>query len=261
MNNGVPNQGMRCIRLIANSFGEQVEWAEFDVRAKGELPDPDAYDIYISSGGPGSPLASGEVWEREYFRLLDTLWDHNKHTDDPADKKYVFFICHSFQLACRYFSSASITARRSWSFGTFPVHSSNSGDVDVLFEGLPDPFYVADFREYQVVHANHARLGVTGANILAYEKIREHVPYERAIMAIRWSPEWVGTQFHPEADRDGMIDHFNDPQRKATILDEYGEDKYLEMMSHLADPQKIQLTNEVVIPGFIRRALSLLSRP
>ena len=258
MNAGHPNQGMRCIQQIAAGFADRLTAQAYDVRANGELPDA-SHDVYICSGGPGSPLATGEIWEREFFSLLDELWAHNQATDDPARKKYVFFICYSFQLAARYFSAGSISRRRSMSFGTFPVHSTNSGDADVLFAGLSDPFYVADFRSFQVVRPNYSSLGTIGASVIALEKLRPHVPYERAIMAIRYSPEWVATQFHPEADRDGMIEHFNDAERKAVILEEHGEHKYLEMMSHLADPAKIQRTNEVIIPGFLRRALARLT--
>ncbi len=258
MNAGVPNQGLRCITAIAESFADDLTYEVFDVRANGELPDT-SHDIYISSGGPGSPLASGELWERQYFRLIDQLWAHNQATDEPSEKKYCFFICFSFQLIARRFSSGHISRRRSMSFGTFPVHSSNAGDVDVLFEGLDDTFYVADFRDYQVVQPNFHSLSAVGSTVLAYEKIREHVPYERAMMAIRWSPEWVGTQFHPEADSAGMIIHFNDPQRKEVVLDEHGEEKYNEMMAHLADPSKVQRTSEVIVPGFIRRSLAKLN--
>jgi len=257
MNNGHPNQGMRCIRQIAAGFIDSVEVVEFDVRKKGELPDT-SFDIYISSGGPGSPLASGEIWERQYMKMLDELWYINSHTDDPQDKKYCFFICFSFQLVSRYFSSGSITKRRSMSFGTFPVHSSNEGDVDVLFEGLMDPFYVADFRDFQVVRANYSSLGATGAKILAFEKYRPHVPYERAIMSIRWSDQWVGTQFHPEADAEGLTVYFQDEARKKVILEEHGQKKFDEMMSHLADDAKIKKTNEVIIPGFLSRAIQAL---
>ena len=76
MNQGYPNQGMRCIRQIASGFTGAVEIVEFDVRTKGELPGTD-FDIYISSGGPGTPLASGEYWERRYMEMLDDLWYFN----------------------------------------------------------------------------------------------------------------------------------------------------------------------------------------
>ena len=61
MNDGAPNQGMRCIRKIvkdwAASVTMDVTWAEFDVRKKNEIPDT-SFDVYISSGGPGDPLST-----------------------------------------------------------------------------------------------------------------------------------------------------------------------------------------------------------
>ena len=58
---GEPNQGMRCLRNILGDFGEEnnieVDWNEFDVRLLNEVPDM-SYDVFISSGGPGSPLES-----------------------------------------------------------------------------------------------------------------------------------------------------------------------------------------------------------
>lgn len=57
--NGVANQGMRCIREMLLQLREtqelEIDWDEFNVRQKNELPDL-TYDIFISSGGPGSPL-------------------------------------------------------------------------------------------------------------------------------------------------------------------------------------------------------------
>ena len=58
MNNGIPNQGMRCIREIVSEYKDQLISKEFDVRQKNELPD-DSFDLFISSGGPGSPLEGG----------------------------------------------------------------------------------------------------------------------------------------------------------------------------------------------------------
>ena len=55
---GQANQGMRCIRQIIQEWGEfhgrEVSWDEFEVRLENKVPDL-SYDIYISSGGPGSP--------------------------------------------------------------------------------------------------------------------------------------------------------------------------------------------------------------
>jgi len=59
MNEEQPNQGMRCIRDILTQYGSahnlHLVWDEFEVRVKKQVPDL-SYDLYISSGGPGSPL-------------------------------------------------------------------------------------------------------------------------------------------------------------------------------------------------------------
>ncbi|HYV53166.1 MAG TPA: hypothetical protein VE933_01150 [Chitinophagaceae bacterium] len=58
---GELNQGMRCLRNILSDFSEEnnidVDRNEFDVRLLNEVPDM-SYDVFISSGGPGSPLES-----------------------------------------------------------------------------------------------------------------------------------------------------------------------------------------------------------
>ena len=83
MYNRHPNQGMRGIRsllyLESQKIDAQIRWHVFDVRNAEELPD-DSYDIYISSGGPGSPLESNEPWEKKYFLLIDHLWNFNRKT-------------------------------------------------------------------------------------------------------------------------------------------------------------------------------------
>src|SRR5687767_10456504 len=98
---GQANQGMRCIRQLVKEYGEShninIEWDEFDVRLEQEIPDL-SYNVYISSGGPGSPLESkGTEWEAKYFNWIKTVDDYNKNPHN--DKKHVLFICHSYQLA------------------------------------------------------------------------------------------------------------------------------------------------------------------
>lgn len=257
MYDNTPNQGMRCIQAIVRRFEAQYEWEVFDVRGKGEVPGMD-HDIYISTGGPGSPLDGDGVWDARYFDWLDEVWNWNQV---PANrKKHVFFICHSFQMAVRHFQLAEVTKRKSESFGTFRCHMTDIGVSDPNFDGLPNPFYIADFRHWQCVQPNEGKMAALGAEILALEKIRPHVPLERAIMAIRFSPEILGTQFHPEADPDGMREHFMDPKRQEKIVEEHGREKYLRMIKHLRDSDKIGLTHEIVLPLFILRAINSLQK-
>src|SRR5690606_20641033 len=196
MNNGFPNQGMRCLREIVAAYSDVLEYEVFDVRQKNELPNLD-FDLYISSGGPGNPLEDIGPWLGNYLQLIDELWVHN--LDPGARKKYVFLICHSFQLVSHHFKLGEITRRKSTSFGVYPIHKTVAGRKDHLLAGLEDMYYAVDSRDYQLVQPRLKVFKEHGASILSLEKIRTNVEYERAIMAVRFSKEFVGTQFHPEA--------------------------------------------------------------
>ena len=258
MNEGKPNQGMRCIREILNQFSDTInvdfEWDEFEVRLQKQIPSLH-YDIYISSGGPGSPLESeGSDWEKVYFNWLDNVMDFNAN-DAHTQKKKIFFICHSYQLACRHFKIATVCKRKSTAFGVFPIHLLPSGNEETVFSDLKNPFYSVDSRDYQVVEPNHNKLHKMGASILAIEKERPHIPLERAIMAIRFNENMIGTQFHPEADAIGMSMHLQTEDKKKTVIENYGQQKWESMIDHLNDPDKIMWTYKHILPNFLSIAI------
>jgi len=257
---GERNQGMRGIRAIIKQFGEinqlNIELDEFDVRLKNSVPDL-TYDIYISSGGPGSPLESeGSEWEKKYFEWLREI---EKWNDDAMQlqKKYVFFICHSFQLVCRHWQLATVCARKSTSFGVFPIHLLDEGKEEPVFGGMNDPFYAVDSRDYQVIEPKMNVL-YKGAKILCIEKDRPHLPYERAIMGIRFSDYFIGTQFHPEADAIGMSMYLQTEEKKKTVIENHGEEKWKSMIEQLNDPDKILWTYSHILPNFLNIALNSL---
>ncbi|MEO7984073.1 MAG: GMP synthase [Bacteroidota bacterium] len=258
---GKANQGMRCIRTIledwATSNDLELHSTEFDVRLKNELPDT-SFDIYISSGGPGDPLVSRfEDWDIAWCRWLDKM---KRWNDNPShsQKKYIFFICHSFQLASRYFNVGLVSKRKSTSFGVFPVHMLENGKDEPVFDGLRDPFYAVDSRDHQVIQPNHELLNEMGARILCIEKVRAHVPYERALMGIRFNECMIGTQFHPEADAPGMSLYLQTEEKRKTVIDNYGEDKLYSMLKHLEDPDKIMWTYSHILPNFLNQSIGLL---
>jgi len=258
---GHQNQGMRCIRDIINHFGKMnhlnIVSKEFDVRLKNELPGTD-YDIYISTGGPGSPTESeGMEWDTLYFEWLEKMerWNNNPSNHQ---KKYIYFICHSYQLICRHYKIGEITKRKSTAFGVFPIHLLQDGKAEPVFEGMPDPFYAVDSRDYQVVQPKYNRIRGLGAKILCIEKDRPHVPYERAIMGIRFSDYFIGTQFHPEADAIGMSMYLQREEKKKNVIENYGLKKWESMIEQLNDPDKISWTNKHILPNFLNIALHSL---
>lgn len=263
MNNNHPNEGMRCIlQLIRSVQGNhqqadlsvELSYDVFNVRANNELPGLD-YDIYISSGGPGSPLATDDDWEKRFFTLVDQIFTWNRSNER---KKYMFLICHSFQLTVRHLGLGKLSRRKSTSFGIFPVHKTDDGCSEPLFQQLPDPFYAVDSRDFQITKPDINRMNDMGASILCLEKIRPHVPLDRAIMAIRFSPEIIGTQFHPEADNEGMLRYFLTDEKRNQIVRNFGQTKYDAMVAYLQDPDKIALTESVILPGFMNQAIASL---
>jgi GMP synthase-like glutamine amidotransferase len=262
LNNGFANQGMRCIQQIVNdwvkSSTHSVQTDVFDVRQKLQLPDL-SYDVYISSGGPGSPLESeGLEWDNKYMQWIDTVnnWN-NSFSNYP--KKHVFFICHSFQLACRHFKIAEVSKRNSTSFGVFPVHMTDEGRDEIVFKGMPDPFYAVDSRDFQVIEPDNDRINQLGVAVLAIEKERPHVAHlERAIMAVRFNDYFIGTQFHPEADPGGMTIHLNSEEKKQTVIENHGEKKWKSMIEQLNDPDKILWTHDHILPNFLNIAVEQL---
>ena len=257
MYNGEPNQGMRCIIDIINRFNQIVTFQVFDVRGKCEFPAIEKFDIYISTGGPGNPLEGDGNWDLKYYDFIDEL---NKWNNENTVKKYVLFICHSFQMACKHFGLAKITKRNDTSFGVMTIHKTKDGLVDPLFEGLSDPFYAVDSRDYQVVQPKLSVFADKGAKIISLEKIRDYVQYERAIMAVRFTDYFVGTQFHPEADPISFISNLRNLETKEKIKNMKGKKKFGIMLEDLLDDNKIYRTNETLIPNFLRNAINDLMK-
>jgi len=258
---GEPNEGMRCLRNILHEFREdnnvEVQYDEFDVRLDNEVPDM-SYDVFISSGGPGNPLESRySDWEKKYFGWLNEVERWNMNPGN-LQKKFVFFICHSFQLSARYYNVGIVTKRKSTAFGIFPVHMLSDGFDEPVFAGLRDPFYAVDSRDFQVIQPNYSVIEKMGARILCIEKERPHVPLERALMGIRFNEYMIGTQFHPEADAPGMTMYLHREDKKKMIIENYGEAKWKSMIEHLNDPDKILWTYSHVLPNFLNQAVEQL---
>jgi GMP synthase-like glutamine amidotransferase len=261
--NNERNEGMRCIKEIVseadNNFDDIVlTYNVYETRFNGDVPDND-FDIYISSGGPGSPFeGEGTQWEKDYYNLIDNIYDHNQSSAEK--KKYIFFICHSFQMMARYFEFGEVSKRNMKSFGVMPFSKTEEGENDPILTSLSNPFYAADIRQYQVTDPDNKKIEELGANILSFEIVDDECNSDSAIAAVRISNEIVGTQFHPEADPESMLYHFKQPERKQQVVERYNKDRYHEMMDLLKQPDTIKLTRKTVIPNFLNTAIEELSK-
>lgn len=252
MNNNQVNQGFKNIKEISEAFQrsteEHVSIETFDVRYKNEFPEIGNFDIFISSGGPGDPHREGLEWEDRFAEFLNEIFEHNRSSDR---KKYLFLICHSFQLAGIHWKLGTINRRKSYSFGIMPVHKTEEGGQEFLFENLPDPFYAVDSRAFQFIEPDYTRFEELGMKIAAIEKSRPHIHLERAVMAVRFSEEIFGTQFHPEANPAGMIENLKDEKNKMAMIENFGMEKYLETIDRIDDDDKITLTQAEILPRFL----------
>lgn len=244
---GVPNMGMRCILAILDEWTIEKKYTTsitvFKTRAESEIPDND-FDIYISSGGPGSPIDSkNDAWDILYTTWLDQMY---------ALQKPVLLICHSFQIACRHFDLGSVCLRRSRQIGILPVHTLIEDD---LFNGLQETFYTLESRSYQIIAPNDDKIRSMNAKIIALEKMRPTVPLERAIMGIKFSDKMYGVQFHPEAALHELVNYFNDPLTKQSIIEEFSEEKWEKIVQHLDETSPINTTYNHFIPNFLDKAL------
>ena len=80
-------------------------------------------------------------------------------------------------------------------------------------------------------------------------------------MAVRFSDEWFGTQFHPEAHPDGMLHYLRRPEKKDMILKQFGMNTYEEMMHNALHPDRLTNTRDQILPGFIKDALDKILEP
>jgi hypothetical protein len=158
-------------------------------------------------------------------------------------------------LACRYFKIGNVKKRKSTALGVFPIHMVENGKKESVFNGLNDPFYGVDSRDYQVIEVEINKPVNVDFNILCIEKERPHVPLERAVMGIRFNPYMIGTQFHPEADAQGMSMYLQQEDKKNTVIVNHGYEKWKSMIEHLNDPDKISQTYSLILPNFMRNAI------
>jgi GMP synthase-like glutamine amidotransferase len=248
MYDGAPNIGMQCIRNIIQEWTEKNQVTTdvnvFNSRGNCEIPS-DQFDLYISTGGPGSPIESKDAkWDQLYTQWLENMLALNKP---------VFLICHSFQIACRHFELGTVCLRKSRQIGVLPVHTLIEDD---LFNGLQETFYALESRSYQIIAPNDEKIKSMNAQIMALEKMRPKVPLERAIMAIRFSENMYGVQFHPEAALNDLIVYFNNPDTKQSIVEEFGLEKWERIIDHLDQDSPINATYTHFIPNFLDKAIT-----
>jgi GMP synthase-like glutamine amidotransferase len=259
MNNGVANQATRCFRRLFDAFQKRVKQVNpsLDVsfrhvqpRNLGELPDDDV-DLVLSSGGPGAPYDGFEdPWCMGYRKFLDRVVEQN--LADPKTAPKALVVCHSFEIAVLHFKVAEMVKRPTLKFGVMPAYITEQGqEVDYL-----TPFgyrlFTWEHRNWEAVNVDAKRLAELGGSITALEShAKAKVNTGDAILGMHFAPGVQGTQFHPEADKPGVMAWIEKPEHTIKVEEQYGRPLYEKMITTLSNPDRLARTFALLIPGWL----------
>lgn len=258
MNNGVANEATRCFRRLFDAFatrvrtanpGLEISFKHVQPRNLGELPDLDV-DLVLSSGGPGSPLDGyGDGWCVGYRRFIDSVVERT--LQNPLSAPGLFVVCHSFEITVQHFGIARMERRDDLKFAIFPAYVTEAGRRSSLLAPFGDRLFAWEHRRYQAVELDAHKLRSLGGQLLATESRPGQDDKGPSLLAFHFAPGVDGTQFHPEADRGGVLAWINRPEHAAALKDAYGNSLYERMMKTLADPARLARTFALLIPSWL----------
>ncbi len=266
MNNGHANQAMRCFRILVDSFFAAVRARNPEVRTEmvvvqprnlKELP-PGGFDFYLSTGGPDSPYDhDGEPWLDDLFRFYDGIVESN--LAGRPDAPSMFAVCYTFELLVRHFKVCAMVPRASRKFGVMPAYTTDAGAAHPLLEGFGDRLFAFEHRTWEAIDLDEKRLAELGGSVLARES-RDGASKGKALLALDLAPGIECTQFHPEADRQGVIVWVSKREQAQAFVDTYGLVTYDRMLRTLDNPERIAKTFSLLIPGWLSRKFNAIAQ-
>lgn len=258
MNNGLPNQATRCFRRIVDAFQRQVavhnrnvgfRFSHVQPRNLGEQP-PDGVDLLLSSGGPGSPYDGyDDAWCTRYRAGIDRLVEKNLKDSHRATK--ALLVCHSFEVGTLHFGIAKMQRRSALKFGLMPAYTTRRGQDTDFLRPFGDRLFAWEHRNWEAVDLDEgAVLKLRGA-VLATESREGAFDKGRALLAVQFAPGIWGTQFHPEADKPGVMAWIEKPEHRAAVTDAYGQRLYERMIKSLSNPERLAKTFALLVPTWL----------
>ena len=264
MNAGHTNEAIRCIGVLVDQFFARVREANPGIaldkvrvspRDQPEVP-PDDCDLYLSSGGPGSPFdGDGQKWVDDYGAFLDRVVDENH---EKKGARGVFCVCYSFEMAVRHFRVADVAPRATRKFGVMPIYTTEDGRDHPLLSTFGDRLFAFEHRNWEVIGLDASALKKHGGKLLARES-RDGRSKGEALMAFEFAPGVEGVQFHPEADRPGVISWVARPEQAEAFKLAYGIATYERMLKTLDDPNRLARTFAMLIPGWMTRRFNAIA--
>lgn len=267
MNNGVANEATRCFRRLFDGFSQVVREANpgLDVtlqhvqpRNLGQMPDPHA-DLILSSGGPGAPTDGYEdPWCVGYRQFVDRVVEST--LQDATRSPALFVVCHSFEILVQHFAVARMARRDELKFGVFPAYVTPAGRESIVFQPFDDGrLFTWEHRGFEAIDLDERRLRDLGGRLLSTESREGGADKGQGLMGFEFAPGVVGTQFHPEADRPGVMAWVQRREHSDALRDAYGSELLDRMLKTLTDPTRLARTYALAIPGWLAHRFNQLA--
>lgn len=265
MNNGHANQAIRCFSVLIEHFFERVraknpglacEYRHVEPRNKQELP-PSDFDLFLSSGGPGGPFDHDhEPWLADYKGWLDGIVEGQLKRGAAAPS--LLGVCYTFELLVTHFAVATMQLRETRKFGVMPVYMTPEGEKHVLTGHFHDRLFAFEHRNWEAVDLDEKKLTGLGGKLLGRES-RDGVSKGRALLALEFAPGIEGTQFHPEADKPGVVAWLSKREQAEAFIAAYGAVTYERMIKTLDNPERLAKTFTLLIPGWLTRKFNAMA--
>lgn len=266
MNNGVANEATRCFRRLFDAFhrkvtavnpGLEISFRHVQPRNLGELPARDV-DLVLSSGGPGAPTDGyDEPWCTGYRHFLDHVVERTLAA--PLRAPAALVVCHSFEITVTHFAVARMERRDALKFGVFPAYPTAVGREHPLFAAFEDRLFTWEHRRFEAVDLDERRLRELGGEVLATESRDGGTDKGQSLLGFDFAPGVCGTQFHPEADRPGVLAWIHRVEHAEAVREAYGDHLYERMIKTLEDPSRLARTYALFIPGWLARRFNALA--
>ena len=267
MNNGHANQASRCFAVLVDDFFAKVqarnphvacEFSKVEPRNKHELPSKNV-DFYLSSGGPGGPFDhEGDAWLADYRRFVDGIVDENLQHGSGRPSRGLFGVCYTFELLVGHFGVASMQERARRRFGVMPVYTTSEGMNHALTGVFGERLFAFEQRSWEAVSLDERKLRELGGKLLAQES-RDGKTKGQGLVAFDFAPGVLGTIFHPEADKPGVLAWLSKRDQAQAFIEAYGAVTYERMLSTLDNPARLAKTFTQLIPGWLVRRFNAIA--
>ena len=158
-----------------------------------------------------------------------------------------------------HFKVAEMRKRDSLKFGLMPAYMTPDGEQTDYLRPFGYRLFCWEHRNWEAVGLDAQRLERLGGALLARETADGGAYKGDALLAFRFAPGVEGTQFHPEADKPGVMNWIERPEHKVAVQDAYGAVLYERMVKSLSNPERLAKTFALVIPSWLTNRFNVLA--